>query len=324
MPWLRPVLIFACALWSATALAQPAADYPNRPVRLIVPSTPGSSTDAAARLFGAGLTRELGQQFIVDSRGGGGGSIAALMIVRSTADGYTLGLVAGSYGANAALYKLPYDAVKDVQPISLLAHGPLIAVVHPSVPIKPNSPQELIDLLRAKPGAYNFASSGTGGTPHLTVELFMQLTGTRMVHVPYKGDSLAVADLVAGQVQVYFGSGPVLVPLLKANRIRGVAVTSEKRWPTLPEMPAFNEQGVAGFVVMGMNGLLAPAGTPRAIVDKIHRALGKVVKDPAVLERLALDGRELVYSTPDEYARVLAREIAIWKKVVAAGNIKVD
>mgnify|MGYP006273005183 CR=1 FL=1 len=324
MPWLRPALLCASVLWSATAFAQSAADYPNRPVRLIVPSTPGSSTDAAARLFGAGLTRELGQQFIVDNRGGAGGSIAALMIVRGNPDGYTLGLVAGSYGANAALYKLPYDAVKDIQPVSLLAHGPLLAVVHPSVPVKPNSPQELIDLLRAKPGGYTFGSSGTGGTPHLTTELFQQLTKTRMIHVPYKGDSPAVADLVAGQLQVYFGSGPILVPLLKANRLKGVAVTSEKRWPTLPEMPAFNEQGVPGFVVMGMNGLLAPAGTPRPVIDKIYTALGKIIKEPAVLERLALDGREPVYSTPDDYARILAREIAIWRKVVAAGNIKVD
>ena len=324
MPWLRPALLFACALSSTPCLAQGAADYPNRPVRLIVPSTPGSSTDAAARLFGAGLTRELGQQFIVDNRGGAGGSIAALMIVRGNPDGYTLGLVAGSYGANAALYKLPYDAVKDVQPVSLLAHGPLIAVVHPAVNIKPNSPQDLIDLLRAKPGGYTFGSSGTGGTPHLTTELFMQLTKTKMIHVPYKGDSPAVADLVAGQLQVYFGSGPILVPLMKAGRLKGIAVTSEKRWPTMPELPAFNEQSVPGFVVMGMNGLLAPAHTPRPIIDRIYTALGRVIKEPAVLERLALDGREPVYSTPDEYARILAREIGIWKKVVAEGGIKVE
>jgi tripartite-type tricarboxylate transporter receptor subunit TctC len=311
-------------LSSAPCFAQGAADYPNRPVRLIVPSTPGSSTDAAARLFGAGLTRELGQQFIIDNRGGAGGSIAALMIVRGNPDGYTLGLVAGSYGANAALYKLPYDAVKDVQPVSLLAHGPLIAVVHPSVNVKANSPQELIDLLRAKPGGFTFGSSGTGGTPHLTTELFMQLTKTKMIHVPYKGDSPAVADLVAGQLQVYFGSGPILVPLMKAGRLKGIAVTSEKRWPTLPELPAFNEQTVPGFVVMGMNGMLAPAKTPRAVVEKIYLALGRIIKEPAILERLTADGREPVYSTPDEYSRVLAREIGIWKKVVAEAGIKVE
>ena len=321
---MRSVLLLASLLSAAPCLAQGAKEYPSQPVRLIVPSTPGSSTDAAARLFGAGLTRELGQQFIIDNRGGAGGSIAAQMIVKGNPDGYTLGLVAGSYGANAALYKLPYDAVKDVQPISLLAHGPLIAVVHPSVNIKPNSPLELIELLRAKPGGLTFGSSGTGGTPHLTVELFQQLTKTKMLHVAYKGDSPAVADLVAGQLQVYFGSGPILVPLLKAGRLKGVAVTSEKRWPTLSEMPAFNEQGVPGFVVMGMNGLLAPGKTPRAIVNKIHTALGRVIKEPAVLERLALDGREPVYSTPDEYARILEREIGVWKKVVAAGGIKVD
>jgi tripartite-type tricarboxylate transporter receptor subunit TctC len=303
-------------------MARAADNYPDRPVRLIVPSTPGSSTDVAARLFGAGLTRELGQQFIVDNRGGAGGSIAALLIVRGNPDGYTLGLVAGSYGANAALYKMPYDAVKDIQPVSLLAHGPLIAVVHPGV--KAGNPAELIDLLRAKPGALIFASSGTGGTPHLTTELFMQMTKTRMIHVPYKGDSPAVADLVAGQLQVYFGSGPILVPLMKAGRLKGIAVTSEKRWPTLPELPAFNEQTVPGFVVMGMNGMLAPAKTPRAIVDKIYAALGRIIREPAILERLTADGREPVYSTPDEYSRVLAREIGIWKKVVAEAGIKVE
>jgi len=330
MQWPRPALLFACAFFAVPCLVHAAtapnaySTYPDRPVRLIVLSTPGSSTDAAARLLGAGLTRELGQQFIIDNRGGAGGSIAAQMIVMGNPDGYTLGLVAGSYGSNAALYKLPYDAIKDVQPVSLLAHGPLIAVVHPSVNIKPASPQDLIDLLRAKPNGQTFGSSGTGGTPHLTVELFMQLTKTKMIHVPYKGDSPAVADLVAGQLQVYFGSGPILVPLMKAGRLKAIAVTSEKRWPTLPELPTFNEQTVPGFVVMGMNGLLAPGKTPRPIIDKIYTALGRIIKEPAVLERLALDGREPVYSTPDEYARILAREIGVWRKVVADGGIKVD
>lgn len=324
MQWSRASLLFAGAFLSNSCFAQAVSAYPDRPVRLIVPSTPGSSTDAAARLFGAGLTRELGQQFIVDNRGGAGGSIAALMIVRANPDGYTLGLVAGSYGANAALYKLPYDAIKDVQPVSLLAHGPLIAVVHPSVNIKAASPHDLIDLLRGKPGAQTFGSSGTGGTPHLTTELFMQMTKTKMIHVPYKGDSPAVADLVAGQLQVYIGSGPILVPLMKAGRLKAIAVTSEKRWPTLPELPAFNEQSVPGFVVMGMNGLLAPANTPRPIIDKIYTALGRIIKESAVLERLALDGREPVYSNPDEYAHILAREIGVWRRVVAEGRIKVD
>lgn len=243
MQWPRPALLFACAFFAVPCLVHAAAapntysTYPDRPVRLIVPSTPGSSTDAAARLFGAGLTRELGQQFIIDNRGGAGGSIAAQMIVMGNPDGYTLGLVAGSYGSNAALYKLPYDAIKDVQPVSLLAHGPLIAVVHPTVNIKPASPQDLIDLLRAKPNGQTFGSSGTGGTPHLTVELFMQITKTKMIHVPYKGDSPAVADLVAGQLQVYFGSGPILVPLMKAGRLKAIAVTSEKRWPTCLSCP---------------------------------------------------------------------------------------
>jgi tripartite-type tricarboxylate transporter receptor subunit TctC len=316
-----------CALLLlALAAALPAAHaqtekWPVKPVRVVVPFPAGGSTDIVARLLGARLSEEFGQQFVVDNRGGAGGTIGAEIVVRANPDGYTIIVLASSYATAAALYKLPYDPVKDIAPISLINTGPLIFSINASTKVA--NLKEFIELLRAKPGALNFGSPGTGSAPHLSAALFQQMSGTNMAHIPYKGDAPAIADLLAGQIHVMLLSGPALLPLVKAGRLRALAVTTAQRWPALPDLPAISEM-VPGYYHNAWNGMWAPAGTPRAIIMRFNQALGRILKLPEVQERLRADGREPTHTTPEEYGLVIARDIAKWSKVVKAGNIKVD
>lgn len=226
-----------------------------------------------------------------------------------------------SYAANAALYKLPYDPVKGIAPISLINTGALMLSVNASMKVA--DLKEFIELLRAKPGALNFGSPGTGSAPHLASVLFQQMTGTNMVHVPYKGDAPAIADLLAGQIQVMLLSGPALFPLVKAGRLRALAVITEQRSPATPDLPAVAEL-VPGYSQTAWNGMWAPAGTPKEIIARLNQALGRILKQPEVQERLRAAGREPTYTTPEEFGRVIARDVAKWSKVVKDGNIKVD
>jgi tripartite-type tricarboxylate transporter receptor subunit TctC len=316
----------ACAWLLAFAATVPAAqaqaaEWPNTTVRMIVPLAPGGGTDIVARLFAARLTAEFGQQFISDNRSGAGGTIGAEIAARANPDGYTLITVAASYAANAALYKLPYDPVKGIAPVGIMTTGPLILTVHPSV--QAASLKEFIALARAKPRTLNFGSSGSGTFSHLTAELFRQMSNTDMVHVPYKSAGPALVDLLGGQIQVFFGSGPSTSGHIRAGRLRGLAVTTAKRSPSLPDLPAIGEL-LPGYSSDFWFGIWAPAGTPRPLILRINQALGRILKQPEVLERLRTDGMEPVGSTPEEFARVIARDIATWTKVVKAGNIKVD
>lgn len=322
-----PRFFLTCA-WLSVLIAAtlPAAHaqtgkWPDKTVRVIVPLAPGGGNDIIARLFAARLTAEFGQQFIVDNRSGAGGSIGAEIAARANPDGYTLITVPASYAANAALYKLPYDPVKGIAPIAMIGTGPLILTVHPSV--QATSLKEFIALARAKPGAIAFGSSGNGTFSHLTAELFRQMSRTEMVHVPYKSAGPALIDLLGGQIQVFFGSGPSTSGHIRAGRLRGLAVTTAKRSPALPDLPAIGEL-LPGYASDFWFGMWAPAGTPKEIIMRLNQALGRILKQPEVLERLRTDGVEPVGSTPEEFARTIARDIATWSKVVKAGNIKVD
>jgi tripartite-type tricarboxylate transporter receptor subunit TctC len=315
-----------CAAMLASALALPAAHaqsprWPEKPVRMIVPLAPGGGTDIIARVFAARLSAEFGQQFIVDNRSGAGGTIGAEIASRASPDGYTLITVPASYAPNAALYKLPYDPIKGIAPVSMITTGPLILTVHPTV--QATSLKEFIALARAKPGALNFGSSGRGSFSHLAAELFRQMSNTDMVHVPYKSAGPALVDLLAGQIQMFFGSGPSTGGHIRAGRLRGLAVTTAQRSPTMPELPAIGEV-LPGYAADFWFGMWAPSGTPREVVSRLNEALVRILKQPEVLERLRTDSLEPVGSTPEEFARVIARDIATWTKVVKAGNIKVE
>lgn len=309
---------FASCLGTTAAVAQP---YPSKPVRILVGFAPGGGTDIMARLFSSRLSAEFGQQFISDNRSGAGGTIGQEIAARANPDGYTLITVAASYAANAALYKLPYDPVKGIAPIGIMVTGPLILTVHPTV--QAASLREFIALARAKPGAIAFGSSGNGSFSHLTAELFRQMSGTNMVHVPYKSAGPVLVDLLGGQIQMFFGSGPSSAAHIRAGRLRGLGVTTAKRSPALPDLHAIGEQ-LPGYSSDFWFGMWAPAGTPKPVITQINQAILRILKQPEVLERLRTDGQEPVGSTPEEFARMVARDIATWTKVVKAGNIKVD
>lgn len=295
--------------------------WPEKPVRMIVPFAPGGGTDIVARLLATRLSAELGQQFVVDNRGGAGGSIGAEIAVRANPDGYTLVTVPASYAANAAIYKLAFDPVKDIAPVSLVTTGSLILTVNPMVPA--TNLNEFIGHLRAKPGAINFGSSGHGSFSHLSAELFQQMTRTSMTHVPYKGAGLALLDLFSGQIQLFFGSGPSTGPHIRAGRLRGLAVTTKQRSPALPDLPSVNEL-IPGYSVDFWFGMWAPVGTPKQIIARLNQALAHIIKQPDMQKRMRTDGLVSVLSTPEEFSRVIARDIAMWSKVVKAGNIKVN
>ena len=314
--WL--LLALAAAL---PATGAQSVKWPDKPVRVIVPFPAGGSTDIVARVLAAKLFDEFGQQFVVDNRGGAGGTIGAEIAARANPDGYTIIVLASSYATAAALYKLPYDPVKGIAPISMINTGPLILSVNASM--KAANLKEFMDLMRAKPGALNFGSPGTGSAPHLAAALFQQMSGTTMTHIPYKGDAPAMADLLAGQIHAMLLSGPALLPQVKAGRMRALAVTTEQRWQSLPDLPAISEL-VPGYYHNAWNGMWAPAGTPREIVMRLNQALGRILKLPDVDERLRADGRVPMHTTPEEYGRIIARDIAKWTKVVKAGDIKVD
>ncbi len=308
---------------ATNALSQPAQNtaWPDKPVRVVVPFAAGGSTDIIARVLAARLAQEFGQQFIIDNRGGAGGSTGAEIVVRANPDGYTLIIVATSYATNAALYKLPYDPVKGITPVALLHSGPFLLALNNSVSAA--SVKDFIETLRAKPSGFNYGSSGIGGASHLATELFKQMTGTPSTHVPYKGDAPAISDLIGGQVQFILSSVPALIQHVKGGRVRALAVTTAQRWPDLPELPAVAET-VPGYEHTSWNGLWGPAGMPRAMVARLNQTLARLLKLPDVQEKLRADGRAPAHTSPDEFARIIERDIAKWSKVVKAGDIKVN
>jgi tripartite-type tricarboxylate transporter receptor subunit TctC len=305
--------LFIAFVLALTSLAH-AQTYPTRPLRLIVPTAPGGGTDFTGRLVAAKLSETLGQQVVVENRGGGGGSVGADNAAKATPDGYTLllGSIA-THAVNPALYKkLPYDHIKDFAPVSLIGTVPNVLVVHPSVPAK--SFAEFISYAKANPGKINYGSSGVGSPPHLSMELLRSLTGINMVHVPYKGAGPALADLLGGQVQAMCTSLAGQITYIRAGRVRALGVTTAKRNPQLPEVPTIVESGVPGYEVTIWYAVFAPVATPKAIVQRLNTEMVKALNSAEMKNRMAQQGMDPAPSTPAELAAFVKIETAKWAK----------
>jgi len=307
------------ALAAVGAPAHAQQKYPNKPVRMIVPFVPGGGTDIVSRSIAAKLTEALGQSVVVDNRAGGGGTIGAETTVRAVPDGYTIIMVSGSYATNAALYKLPYDPVLDITPIALIGQTGFIVSVHPGVPVK--SIKELIVLAKAKPGALNYGSTGTGGITHLATELFDLMAGTKMTHIPYKGTGAALTDLIGGQVQIMVGAMPSLVPQTKAGKVRGLAVTTLKRNSAVPDLPTVADS-LPGYEAILWYGMWGPKGLPKDIVTRLNTEVARALALPDIRERLAAEGVDPDGGPPERLKEILARDVPKWTKVVKDANIK--
>ncbi|MEO8102457.1 MAG: tripartite tricarboxylate transporter substrate binding protein [Betaproteobacteria bacterium] len=321
---LLAVAAAAAALTGLHAGAQGAANYPNKPIKIVVPFPPGGATDILARAIGFELQKAWNQSVIIENKPGAGGNAGADLVAKSPADGYTLIMgTVGTHAINMSLYaKMPYDAVKDFEPVVLVAGVPNLLVVHPSVNAK--TVGELTALAKAQPGKLNVASSGNGTSIHLAAELYKQMAGVDIVHVPYKGSSPAVADLLGGQVQLMFDNMPVSLPHVKAGKLRALAVTSLTRSAALPDVPTMDEEGLKGFNATSWFGLLAPAGTPKDIVAKLNAASVKALASPEMRERLAAQGADPVGNTPEQFAAFIKAEIDKWAKIVKASGARVD
>ena len=314
-----------CILVSGVAGAQNTAqDYPNRPVRWIVPFAPSGPTDLMSRAVAEKLTQRLGQQFVVDNRPGAGGNIGAEVVAKSAPDGYTLMIGhVGTHAVNVTLYpKIGFDPIRDFTPITLIATLPLALVVHPAVPAK--DVKELIAYARARPGQLNFASAGNGGPTHLTGELLKASAGIDIVHVPYKGNAAALLDLIAGRVHIMFSNMLTAMPHVRAGKLRAIGVSSARRSPQAPELPTVAESGVPGFSSVPWYGALGPAGLPRPLVSKLNSEIARALAQPDMQERFVAQGVDLQSSTPEQFAALIQSEVVKWRKVVRDAGAKVD
>ncbi len=315
----RLAILALVVLWSVSRGVAIAQEYPTKPIRFVI----GPAPDVLARLVGQKLTDAWGQQVIVDRRPAAGGIIAGETVAKAPPDGYTWLLSTGAYPTLMGLYpKLPFDFVRDLAPVSLLATIPFLLVVHPSVPVK--SVQELVKLARAKPGQLNYASSGNGTTAHLAGEMFKNMAGVNIVHVPYKGTVEGVTDLIGGQVHMMFAIMQLGFPYVKAGKLRALAVSGAKRSQSAPDFPTIAESGVPGYEFTSWNGVHVTAGTSKAIVGRIHAELMKVVALPDVRERMFNLGMEIAGSTPEELAALVKSDIAKWGKVIKDSGVRVD
>jgi len=305
--------------WSGAAMAQ---RYPAKPVRILIGFTPGGGADTVARILAQKLTEALGQPVTVENRAGAGGTIATEATARAPADGHTLQVISAAEPAQGALRKLSYDLPRDLAPVSLVATGAFMLVVHPSVPVR--TVKEVIALSRAQPGKLNYSSAGVGGTPHLAAELFKSMAKTNIVHVPYKGGSDAVIATAGGDVDMTFNSVPAVLPLLTANRLRSIAVTSAKRAQALPAVPTIAESGLPGYDLSGWFGVLAPAGVPKDIVARLNGLIGSAVASAEMQDALAKQGLEPRASTPEEFATFIRREISRSADLIKATGAKAD
>ena len=312
------------AFISAATFAGARAEYPDHPIRLIVPQAPGSATDNAARLLGAVLTQELGQQIVIDNRPGGALTIGLDLLAKSPPDGYTIGM--GPIGALAItrhmFKKLPYDIERDFQPIALVTRGHLLLAVSPQSPI--HSVKELIAYAKANPGKLSNASSSNGSPGHVGGELFKYMTETQIVHVPYRGGSLAIQDLIAGRVDMMFESLQSIAQVAHAGKVRALAVSGAARSPAFPDLPTIAEAGVPGYAAPTWTGVIAPAGVPRPIVDKLNAAINKALTSPAFKEKFEKTGDEAGGGTPEEFAATIKADSTKWKAVVERAGVKIE
>ena len=315
--------LFAVAI--ALAAGSPArAEFPDRPLKIVVPYPPGGTTDLLARAIAPRLGERLRQTVIVENRAGAGGVIGSQAVAKSPADGYTLlfGTIA-SHGILPVLQKpAPYDAVKDFAPVTLVANTPNVLLANPQAPLR--NVADLLALARAKPGTLNFGSTSQGGSPHMSGELLKVLAQIDIVHVPYKGGGPMLIDLMGGQIQLGFDNLPSSIQHIRAGKVRALAVTTAKRWPGAPDIPTLAEAGVAGYEASAWFGLLAPAATPRPVVELLQRHVAAILRQPDVEKMFLEQGAEPVGNTPDEFARVIAAELQKWTKVAAATGVKLE
>ncbi len=312
--------------WAGLAQAQASAEdaYPNKPVRIVITVPPGGATDFIARTIGAKLSEFLGQPVIIDNRAGASGTIAAAAVAKAAPDGYTLMQNSiTTHGIGPHLYtKLPYDSYQDFTPITMLADLPLIMAVNANLPA--NSVKEMLALIKAQPGKYSYASAGNATPPHMAGELFKLVTGSDMLHIPYKGSGAAVVDVIAGRVPVMFDAAPSLLPHIRSGKLKALAAASPKRNPLFPDVPTFAELGYPGIEVSLWYGMLAPAGTPPAIVKRLNTELLKVLAAPDVQQKLAAQGAVPVGSTPQQFAAFMRAEYERWGPVVQKAGVKID
>ena len=314
---------FFCAIVLMLASASQAADYPQRPVRLVVPYAAGGSTDTVARIIGARLSERLGQQIVVDNRTGAGTLIGTEIVQHASADGYVLLMATPPLAVNPALYgKVSYSVERDFVAITNIAGSSNLLVVHPSVAV--SNVRELVALLKASPGKYSYGSSGVGGAGHLAMALFLGMSGTEALHVPYKGGAPAVADLVAGRLNLMMANLTTAQPHIRAGKLRGLGVGKTKRSPLFPEMPTISEAGVKGYEASNWNGVVAPTGVPRSVVDRLYRDITATLKETAVTDRMQAAGLEPVGDSPAEFAQYLKAEAAKWGQLVKSAGIKAD
>ncbi len=309
---------FACAVTSA------AAEYPDHPIRFIVPQAPGSNTDLYARVIGAEMGKSLGQNLIIENRPGGAFVIGLDAIAKAPPDGYTIGvgLIGGMALTPHMVAKLPYDVVKDFEPIGMIGRGHLMLVVSPQLPVK--SVKELIDYARQNPGKLSAASSANGSPGHIGLELFKSITGTQIAHVPYRGGAGAINDVIAGRVDLMFEGLASMSPFVRDNRVRALGVSGPTRSPAFPDVPTITEAGVPGYVAVTWLGVVAPAKTPRPMIEKLNRALNDAIRSPVMVERFKLIGEDAAPGTPEDYAAVIRTDFVKWKSVIEGAGIKLS
>ena len=314
------LLMLACGAVEAAA----AESFPARPLRLVVPFTPAGATDVLARMVGDELAKRLGQPVVIENRPGAGGNLGAQIVARAHGDGYTLLMAPTSiYAIAMTLYKEPgYDLARDFAPVSTVANVPHVLVAHPSVPVK--SLKDLVALAKAKPGSLTIASQGTGTVSHLEAEMLQQMAGIELVHVPYKGSAPAVVDLVGGRVEIMFDSIASAMPQIKAGKLRAIGVAADKRASVLPDVPTIAESGLPGYRAESLLGILVPAQTPRAIVDRLNRELVALLSDPATRERLVERGFEPQSCTPEQYAERITNDLGVWAVVVKKSGATIE
>jgi len=318
---LQRLIVAAVLGVCGTACAQ---SYPAKPIRFIVGFAPGGATDIIARALAQKLSDVFGQQVVVDNRAGGGGTIAAMMAAKSPPDGYTMLMgTISTLATNVSTYKnLPYDPLRDFAPVTLAAATPYFVTINAGLPAA--NLKEFIALAKAKPGGLNFGTSGAGGGAHLSVELFRSMAGIDLVHIPYKGAALALTEVIAGQIQMSFSQPLIVLPHLKTGRVRALAITSAKRSIALPEFPTIAESGVPGYESSSWQGIVVPAGTPPAIINRLHGELVKGLRAKDIGERLAAEGTDPGGNAPAEFGAYIKREIEKWARVVKSAGLKID
>jgi tripartite-type tricarboxylate transporter receptor subunit TctC len=320
---IKTTCIVALSLGLASPSIAQAQNYPNRPIRMVLPFSPGGAADTPGRMLMYKLSEVLGQQVFVDNRPGAGGTIAAESVARATPDGYTLLLISNTHVISASLYKnLSYDSVTDFAPVLQFGDAPNVLVVHPSLPVK--SVRELIGLAKEKPGRIDYASSGNGSSQHLFAALFSSMAGINMYHIPYKGSAQATTDLLSGEVKVGCPGIAGMMQYIKDGRLRALAVTGAKRSPELPDVPTIAEAGVKGYEATLWLGILGPAALPKDVIAKLNTAITGLLKQPDVQNSLRTVGTEIVYRTPDEFGKFLRAEQQKWSKLVKEIGVKVN